>query len=242
MFSISKYTNWYYSIINQAKSQERIKSSDNYYESHHIIPKALGGRNLKNNIVLLTAREHFICHVLLVKMTTGKDKMRMSYAFYRFTSPKSRSHREKYTSAIYERHRRNFAQYVSGQNSYMYGVPKTIEQKRKIAKTREINGLNLSENNPMFGKHHTIEAIQKMSMVKKLNNSGQTSKFIAANPFKKPVTDGIEVFPSVRDCARKLQLHRRVIHRYISEGRLWYYRSPLIPFFSNQASASDATI
>lgn len=51
-----------------------------YVEKHHILPKALGGTDLKSNIVKLTAREHFICHVLLVKMTQGDDKRRMAFA------------------------------------------------------------------------------------------------------------------------------------------------------------------
>ena len=32
-----------------------------YYEKHHIQPKSLGGSNKKENLVRLTAREHFIC-------------------------------------------------------------------------------------------------------------------------------------------------------------------------------------
>ena len=39
-----------------------------YSEKHHIVPKSLGGTNKKDNIVKLTAREHFICHLLLTKI------------------------------------------------------------------------------------------------------------------------------------------------------------------------------
>lgn len=39
-----------------------------YTEKHHIIPVCLGGTNSKDNLVRLTAREHFICHWILVKM------------------------------------------------------------------------------------------------------------------------------------------------------------------------------
>ena len=38
-----------------------------YCECHHIIPRCLNGSNDKSNLVNLTAREHFIAHVLLMK-------------------------------------------------------------------------------------------------------------------------------------------------------------------------------
>ena len=60
MYLQNKYTHWYYNIIQQAKN--RILKSP--YERHHIIPRSLGGNNLKENIVKLTAQEHFVCHLL----------------------------------------------------------------------------------------------------------------------------------------------------------------------------------
>lgn len=82
MFISNKYSKWYYSIVAKAKSQNRVKGSGVYYESHHIIPSSLGGNNKITNKVLLTFKEHFICHHLLTKMCKGDDKMRMCYAFF----------------------------------------------------------------------------------------------------------------------------------------------------------------
>lgn len=42
-----------------------------YYEIHHIVPRSLGGTNGKSNLVKLTAREHFIAHLLLAKIHGG---------------------------------------------------------------------------------------------------------------------------------------------------------------------------
>jgi len=39
-----------------------------YTENHHVIPRSLGGYDDKENLVKLTAREHFICHLLLTKI------------------------------------------------------------------------------------------------------------------------------------------------------------------------------
>jgi hypothetical protein len=73
IFIKNKYYNWYYGIIQNAKSQQRIKSKETYYEKHHILPRSLGGLDNTNNLILLTAREHFICHYLLCKMLPEKS-------------------------------------------------------------------------------------------------------------------------------------------------------------------------
>ena len=39
-----------------------------YHEKHHILPKSCGGSNDKSNIVYLSAREHYIAHLLLVRI------------------------------------------------------------------------------------------------------------------------------------------------------------------------------
>ena len=87
MYLQNKYTRWYYNIISHAKA--RILSSDIYVEKHHIIPKSLGGNNSKENIALLTAREHFICHLLLIKMTTGNACIKMKFALSMITGCKN---------------------------------------------------------------------------------------------------------------------------------------------------------
>ena len=44
---------------------------DGYSERHHITPKSLGGNNSIENIVSLTAREHYFCHKLLARIYVG---------------------------------------------------------------------------------------------------------------------------------------------------------------------------
>ena len=39
-----------------------------YFERHHIVPRSCGGSNAKDNIVALTAREHFLAHWLLYRI------------------------------------------------------------------------------------------------------------------------------------------------------------------------------
>ena len=58
------YKNHYENLIRRAKQRKL----DCYLEKHHIVPKCLGGDDSDNNIVELTAREHFIAHLLLHKI------------------------------------------------------------------------------------------------------------------------------------------------------------------------------
>jgi hypothetical protein len=56
-----------------------------YVEAHHILPKSfnLGGRLDRDNLVYLSAREHFICHHLLMKMFTNPEfNTKMGYALW----------------------------------------------------------------------------------------------------------------------------------------------------------------
>jgi hypothetical protein len=73
------YSRIYSDIIKKAKAEGRIKGKEVYYEAHHILPKCLGGEGLyyewkwHPNLVLLTPKEHYMCHKLLCKMYP-KDK------------------------------------------------------------------------------------------------------------------------------------------------------------------------
>lgn len=84
---MNKYERWYFSIINKAK--ERTKSDT--YEKHHIVPKCLKGTNDPSNLVKLTPKEHFVCHVLLTRMTTGMDRAKMFYSLKAFSMKKIKS-------------------------------------------------------------------------------------------------------------------------------------------------------
>jgi hypothetical protein len=101
VFNDSKYTRWYNQLIDQAKV--RILSRDVYTEKHHIVPQSLGGDNSIDNLVSLTAREHFVCHWLLTKMVGGEAQKKMAYACKRMMHSKNASqHRYKISSRIYE--------------------------------------------------------------------------------------------------------------------------------------------
>lgn len=53
----------------------RRKIVKGYYETHHAVPKCLGGWESRDNLVRLTAAEHYIAHLLLMKMYPENKKM-----------------------------------------------------------------------------------------------------------------------------------------------------------------------
>ena len=67
------YKKIYYNVIDKARL--RHISASEYYESHHIIPRCLDGKDNIENLVNLTAREHFIAHLCLVKMYPGDHRL-----------------------------------------------------------------------------------------------------------------------------------------------------------------------
>jgi broad specificity phosphatase PhoE len=77
MFIQNKYYTWYCNIIQTAQNRPKLTG---YFENHHVIPRSLGGTDNLENIVSLTAREHFISHILLTKFTSSDNHHKMLYA------------------------------------------------------------------------------------------------------------------------------------------------------------------
>lgn len=57
----------YNKLIERAKN----RLLECYTEKHHVVPRCVGGDNSTDNLVILTAREHYVAHQLLVKMYPG---------------------------------------------------------------------------------------------------------------------------------------------------------------------------
>ena len=113
IFIDNKYTRLYFSIVNNALS--RSLSPASYVERHHIIPKSLSGSNTKDNLVVLTAREHFICHWLLTKMTIGVARSKMVRAA--IGMKRARAYQDRYiNSRLYESIRKEYAKLSQEQN------------------------------------------------------------------------------------------------------------------------------
>jgi len=62
----------------------RTRQRNDGLETHHIIPRSIGGGNGRDNLIHLTAREHFLAHRILFKMYSGKERIKMGIALTQF--------------------------------------------------------------------------------------------------------------------------------------------------------------
>jgi|AntAceMinimDraft_18_1070375.scaffolds.fasta_scaffold09713_2 hypothetical protein len=168
------YQKVYNNIIKNAKSKNRIKLRKNqknyiYYEKHHITPKCLGGRDKDDNLVLLTAKEHYVVHKLLTYIYT-KNKRKLVNAFHRMTFDKNGNRKIssrdyeyakflKVTTPISEETRQKMRDHIF-----------TDEHRKKLSESHK--GLKYENRtlpsmkgmlNPFYNKKHSDETKRKMS-------------------------------------------------------------------------------
>lgn len=167
--NVTTHSQFYYQRY--VKFIEFCKTSpkEGYTERHHIVPKSLGGEDNEQNLVRLTAREHFIAHWMLWKAYRNVQ-MAMAFNFMR-QSPSSNSERyinSKTYKLLKEQISKVLSESLSGENHPFYGKRHSIKTKEKIAKT--LTGVKRSRDSvekqfasrarnnckpPMLGKKHS---------------------------------------------------------------------------------------
>ena len=222
----NKYTTWYFSIVDKALDRGWTKkTAPVYVESHHIIPKSL----LKNvDVVFLTAREHFICHLLLPKMLLGEDKRKMMYALHRLTfgnkhikvvyvkNAKFYENIKIKCSQFFSKRSQDYwnnipseerTQMRSGINNSMFGK-KQKESTKKLISQKAIDRLKDKTKHPLYGIGHSEETKKQMS----INAPAKNYHFVFNN--KK-----IDVF-NLREFCRNNNLDQGAMTRVNSEKQI----------------------
>lgn len=70
----------YQKIYNSLVERGKTRKLNCYVESHHIIPRCVGGSDDKTNLVDLTPEEHYLAHLLLVRIYPGNHSLVKSAA------------------------------------------------------------------------------------------------------------------------------------------------------------------
>ena len=159
------YARIYDSLI--ARAQHR--TLEGYVEKHHIIPKCLGGDNSKSNIVKLTAEEHFIAHLLLLRIHPKKHRLAVAMFMMArragkvltnklFGELKRRAAENKRGKRHTEETKAKISKLKKGQPSPNKGKPVSEEQKMKISLA------NKGKVSPNKGK--TLTDAQKLHLAK----------------------------------------------------------------------------
>ena len=134
-----------------------------YCERHHILPKCLGGSNDPANLVRLTAREHFICHLLLTRMVAD-TKLRSKLVFAAWQQSRSCKAHHHINNRIYDALRRALSETYTSRKRQ----PFTEECRQNMSKAHMGVGV---------GVKHAPSSIAKMSANRKGKACG------IANPF-----------------------------------------------------------
>lgn len=175
----NKYTKYYCEIIANAlvrpQDRKHLKEIYGYVESHHILPESfeLGGESDKDNLVFLTAREHFIVHLCATKMFDSVLKQKMTFAFRRLRA-KNPHQQGRYTnSRLYSLIKPNFKTYVRLYNK----EKRAMLHESKISEIAELESQGWSREMTqeykdssmkcMKGKRHSDETKAKISASQK---------------------------------------------------------------------------
>lgn len=183
------------------KAKNRTLPKETYTEKHHIVPRSMGGSNSRENLVRLTAREHFICHWLLVKMTSDDNQIKMMYALRNMRG--ANSHQIRYfsgcASRAYEYLRINLRNAVTGSvRIYKDGVGKQVSKKTlnnwlsegwKLGVRPEVKESRKGIPSPLRGRPQSKEAKLKTSLSKKGKPISAAS--LAARKNRKYINDGV---------------------------------------------------
>ena len=208
------YQKVYDKIIAKAISEDRIKSTMVYYEMHHIQPKCLGGDNSKENLILLTAREHFLVHWLLIRIYPHNRKL--AHAFWAMCNLKGKSldNRIIPSSRVYmeaKMHRTKLGM--------------SEEQKQKLRKPKKDSSKmgkydKHGIKNPFFGKKHSTEAKQKM---KEYIKESRKEGWLPGNARKISIDD--QIFNSLKESCTIIGLSATAIIGRLKSDKYptWFY-------------------
>ena len=105
---------------------------DGYHEKHHIIPKCMGGDDEHTNLVLLSARAHYLAHYLLHRAYPEDRKLAHAFAMMIISNPKK--HNRNFNSRMYEKAR-------EARRSALKGIsrPEWVKEKLRKPKSNKEN-------------------------------------------------------------------------------------------------------
>ena len=147
IFIDNKYTRWYYDIVQRALLRSHPSEKT---ERHHIIPECLfihrsrkgppgyleGNPESSENKVSLTFKEHRLCHLLLIKMTSGTPRHKMVYAAKRMFDRGIKVHgmsRGAYYALLRTEVKSTSSKMNKGRPSHNKGIPHSPEIKLQLS-------------------------------------------------------------------------------------------------------------
>jgi len=201
---------------------------EGYCEQHHIVPRCMGGVDEADNLVRLTAEEHYVAHQLLVKMNPGHKGL--IYAARMMTTD---SNGGRVNNKLYGWLKRRYS-------IARTGFKHTAEARAKISAaqigTKHSAATKAKMSASAMGIRPSAEARAKMSKAKENYvpwNAGMKTGIVTAGAFKKgntpwnvgkpAYTKALEIngvtYNSRREAAKMLKKDETTIIRWLANGK-----------------------
>lgn len=212
-------------IIERAKN----RVLEGYGEVHHIIPKCMGGDDSEDNLVKLTAREHFIIHKLLVEIYPTNNKLHYA-AFlmcklkkgYRVGAREYQRYKESIT--LDTEHRRKISESMKGkQNS----LGRSLSDSHKEAITKSLIGNKRNLGKVLSEEHKSKISKSMTGKVRTKKHRLNQSKTIVQYDLNKTF---IREYESIKDAGTQNNLFPSNISAVLRGksshcgGYLWEYK------------------
>lgn len=202
------YKKIYFDLVSSRKELVRSKKAE-YFEKHHIIPRSWGGSDDDSNLVLLSAREHWVAHLLLSKFATGQNKYKSHQAVVNMGRVIPESKRK--TSKLYEKSRKNIAKEVSKRHTGTLIVNDSVTGKR-IGRVPKSHPKVLSGEWIFF--HKGIKRSEQYINNKKLESGGENNPRYCGISDDDIVNYGLELFEMIGEISSLNDLTIYVKQKY----------------------------
>lgn len=177
----------YQKVYDQLVQKNHVFSEGEYFETHHKIPVSLGGSDEESNLVNLTAREHYIAHLLLVKITEQSgDKTahgKMLYAFNCMKWGRCNGKRSfKFNSRLYQRMKYQYSELrkrrMKTNDNPMHGKMWIYSLELKTSK---LHDKSLPVPKGWFAGRHTLDWFEKREIKAKENEMKEQTQLNKLN-------------------------------------------------------------
>lgn len=195
--------------------------SEDYTERHHIVPRCVDSSlsKEKDNIIVVSGREHFIAHKMLADCFNGELSSRLNYALIMMCGS---VHNENYyiSAEEYEYIRKEISRIQTGKvipndvrlkmseshkgkkftdehkknlGKWQVGRKLSFETRKKISKTKQERKTMVGENNPMYGTKrpdYVLDIMSEKAKDTKWVNNGIEQKQVKENELDHYLANG----------------------------------------------------
>lgn len=204
------------------RGQVRVPEKGVFYEKHHIKPRSFGGNNSKENLTLLTLKEHYIAHLLLTYIYPESPAMYRALWNMCNVSPKNNKDYKRYTPSgnTYQKIRSEYMKICGGKNHPMYGRCMSEYTKNRLRESnigigRRLGAVLSTETkekigNSNKGKVRSKEVIERIKQSLKGGNCYKAKQIIC--------TETGKIFASSRELSEYLSMNFNSVRNYLQGG------------------------